>query len=112
MSKRTTIRLVPLLQEELSSLAEEMDVSYNQLVNYALARFVESQKGLSTLEERARRGSKTSFLSVLNKADRHQRRKSSDESNPIEEDRIPPGYTRKALIAWLEKEKRRSSTAS
>ena len=112
MSKRTTIRLVPLLQQELSSLAEEMDVSYNQLVNYALARFVESQKGLSILEERARRGSKANFLGVLKKANRHQRRKPSNESNPIEEDRIPPGYTRKALIAWREKEKRRGSAAS
>lgn len=112
MSKRTTIRLVPLLQEELSSLAEEMDVSYNQLVNYALARFVESQKGISTLEERARRGSKSSFLSVMKKADRQQRRKAYDESKPIEDDQIPPGYTRKALIAWLEREKRRGSAAS
>lgn len=58
MSKRTTIRLVPPLQEELASMAEEMGVSYNQLVNYALARFVESQKGISILEERARRGVK------------------------------------------------------
>jgi predicted transcriptional regulator len=36
MAKRTTIRLVPPLQEDLSKLAEEMNVSYNQLVNYAL----------------------------------------------------------------------------
>jgi len=52
MTKRTTIRLVPPLQEELSALAEEMSISYNQLVNYALARFVESQKGIAMLEER------------------------------------------------------------
>jgi predicted transcriptional regulator len=50
MAKRTTIRLVPPLQEDLSKLAKEMHVSYNQLVNYALARFVEAQKGMATLE--------------------------------------------------------------
>ena len=52
MAKRTTIRLVPPLQEDLSKLAEEMKVSYNQLVNYALARFVEAQKGMAALEAR------------------------------------------------------------
>ncbi|MDP6559273.1 MAG: hypothetical protein QF619_03965 [Candidatus Binatia bacterium] len=47
MAKRTTIRPIPPLQEELSHLAKEMGVSYNQLVNYALTRFVEAQKGLA-----------------------------------------------------------------
>jgi len=93
-------------------LAEEMDVSYDQLVNYVLARFVESQKGISALEERARRGSKSRFLSALNDLERHKHRKASDEDKRIEDDEIPSGYSRKALIAWLEKEKRRASAAS
>lgn len=54
MAKRTTIRLVPPLQDALSALSEELGVSYNQLVNYALTRFVESQKNLAVLEARAR----------------------------------------------------------
>jgi hypothetical protein len=33
----------------------------NQLVNYALARFVEAQKGLEIIEERARRYSRSSI---------------------------------------------------
>ncbi len=106
MTKRTTIRLIPPLQDDLSSLAEEMEVSYNQLVNYALTRFVESQKGISVLEKRGRRGSTQAFLKVLGKADR------TSSPNPAKEDRIPSGYNRKALIAWLEREKRRGSTAS
>lgn len=36
-----------------------------QLVNYALTRFVESQKGISALEKRARRGSTPAFLKAL-----------------------------------------------
>ena len=107
MTKRTTIRLVPPLQEELSKLAEEMGVSYNQLVNYALARFVESQKGLSVLEQRARRGSKESFAKTLQKVDEHLRRSGASIALDAE-DELPSGYTRKALIAWLEARKRRS----
>ena len=106
MTKRTTIRLIPPLQEDLSNLAEEMGVSYNQLVNYALTRFVESQKGISVLEKRARRGSKRAFLKVLEKADR------TNSADPAKEDRAPSGYNREALIAWLEREKRRGTTAS
>ena len=109
MTKRTTIRLIPPWQDELSALAEEMGISYNQLVNYALARFVESQKGLATLEERARRGSKRGFVNALKKADRKRRK---DNAEPADEDRIPSGYTREAIIAWLEREKRRGSQAS
>lgn len=97
------------MQDELQALAEEMGISYNQLVNYALARFVESQKGLATLEERARRGSKRAFANALKKAD-HKRGKKQDE--PVDEDRIPSGYTREAIIAWLEREKQRRSHAS
>lgn len=109
MTKRTTIRLVPPLQEELSALAEEMGVSYNQLVNYALARFVESQKGIATLEQRARRGTTREFNRALKKVDQ-KRRKSAPETP--DEDRIPSGYTRKAMIAWLQRQKERSSQAS
>ena len=104
MTKRTTIRLIPPLQEDLSTLAEEMGVSYNQLVNYALTRFVESQKGISVLEKRARRGSTGAFLKVLEKVDR------ANSSEAAKQDRIPSGYNREALIAWLEREKRRGST--
>ena len=109
MTKRTTIRLVPPLQDELSALAEEMDVSYNQLVNYALARFVESQKGIAVLDERARRGTKRGFANALKKADGKGRER---EAEPVDEDRIPSGYTRKAILAWLEREKQRGSQAS
>ena len=92
MAKRTTIRLVPPLQEDLSKLAEEMNVSYNQLVNYALARFVEAQKSLAVLEERARRGSRAAFLRALKKADRQRR-------EPDAEDALPAEYSRQMLIA-------------
>lgn len=109
MSKRTTVRLVPPLQEELSSLAEEMGVSYNQLVNYALARFVESQKGIATLEERAGRGRKHGFENALKKADR---KREASASEPAKQDRVPRGYAREAIIAWLEREKQRGSAAS
>lgn len=109
MTKRTTIRLVPPLQEELSALAEEMGVSYNQLVNYALARFVESQRGLANLEERARRGTKRDFVNALKKADRKARK---GKPEPADEDRIPSSYTREAIIAWLERQKERGSQAS
>ena len=97
MAKRTTIRLVPPLQEDLSKLAEEMRVSYNQLVNYALARFVEAQKDLEVLEERARRGSRSGFLRALQKADRKKQ-------EPEADDALPTGYSRQALIAKLKKE--------
>ena len=97
MAKRTTIRLVPPLQEDLSKLAEEMQVSYNQLVNYALARFVEAQGGLSVLEEKARRGSRSAFLRVLKKADRKMR-------EPEKEDILPTGYSRQTLRSRLKKE--------
>jgi len=96
MAKRTTVRLVPPLQEDLSKLAEELNVSYNQLVNYALARFVEAQKGLVMLEERARRGSRAAFLRALKKVDRQQR-------EPDTEDALPAGYSRQRLIARLER---------
>lgn len=96
MAKRTTIRLVPPLQEDLSKLAEEMHVSYNQLVNYALARFVEAQKGMAALEARARRGSRAAFLSALKKADRKKH-------EPEREDALPSDYSRQALIARLKK---------
>lgn len=109
MTKRTTIRLVPPLQEELSALAAEMGVSYNQLVNYALARFVESQRGLAKLEERARRGTKRDFVNALKKADRKARKGSTELPD---EDRIPASYTREAIIAWLERQKQRGSQAS
>ena len=109
MTKRTTIRLMPPLQDELSALAEDMDVSYNQLVNYALARFVESQKGIAMLEERARRDSKPDFANALKKADRKARK---SKAEPTDEDRIPSGYSRKVILAWLEREKQRDSQAS
>ena len=96
MAKRTTIRLVPLLQEDLSKLAEEMHVSYNQLVNYALARFVEAQKGMATLEVRAKQGSRAAFLRALKKADRKKR-------DPEGEDIHPVDYSRQALIERLKK---------
>jgi predicted transcriptional regulator len=98
MSKRTTIRLVPTLQKDLSELAEEMGVSYNQLVNYALARFAEAQKGLAIIEERARRGSKAGFQRVLKKAQKRDKK-------PEKEDTLPSNYSRKAFLARLEKMK-------
>ena len=110
MTKRTTIRLVPPLQEELSKLAEEMGVSYNQLVNYALARFVESQKGLSIIEQRARRGSKEAFSKTLQKVDEHLREGGASIALDAE-DELPAGYTRKALLAWLKARKRRNEDA-
>jgi len=91
MAKRTTIRLVPPLQEDLSKLAEDMNVSYNQLVNYALTRFVEAQKGLAVLEERARRGSRATFLQALKKADRQRK-------EPDAQDALPADYSRQMLI--------------
>jgi predicted transcriptional regulator len=97
MAKRTTIRLVPSLQEDLSKLAEEMQVSYNQLVNYALARFVEAQQGWPLLEERARRGSRAAFLRALKRADRKKR-------EPEPEDTLPPGYKRQTMIARLKRD--------
>lgn len=96
MAKRTTIRPIPPLQEELSQLAKEMGVSYNQLVNYALTRFVEAQKWLAVLEERSRRASRPAFLRVLKKADRKKR-------EPVAEDVLPIGYSRQALIARLKR---------
>ena len=87
MSKRTTIRLITPLQEELKELAVEMGVSYNQLLNYALTQFVESQKGLALMEARGRRGSRRAFLRVLRKADRQR-------GAAAPEDRLPPGYNR------------------
>lgn len=98
MSKRTTIRLVPSLQKDLSELAEEIGVSYNQLVNYALARFVEAQRGLAIIEVRAQRGSKSKFRRVLKKAGKR-------DQPPVEEDQIPSRYSRKAFLARLEKMK-------
>ena len=98
MSKRTTIRLIPTLQKDLSALAEEMGVSYNQLVNYALARFVEAQKGLAIIEERAQRGTNTKFQRVLKKAGKR-------DQKPEEKDRLPSNYSRKAFLARLEKMK-------
>lgn len=109
MPKRTTIRLVPPLQEELSELAEELGISYNQLVNYALARFVESQRGIATLEERARRGAEGAFSKALKKADRKARK---SQVEPVDDDRIPSRYSREAMIAWLERQKERGSQAS
>ena len=106
MTKRTTIRLIPPLQEDLSTLAEEMGVSYNQLVNYALTRFIESQKGVSVLEKRARRGSTRAFLKVLEKADR------TNSRNPAKENRIPSGYNRKALRRLARKGKAAGIDAS
>lgn len=94
MAKRTTIRLVPSLQEDLSKLAEQMEVSYNQLVNYALTRFVEAQKGVAMLEERARRGSRAAFFRALKRADQKKRA-------PEAEDTLPAGYSRQRLIAKL-----------
>jgi hypothetical protein len=75
-----------------------MGVSYNQLVNYALARFVEAQKGLEIIEERSRRGSKEGFRRVLEKA-----RKS--DKKPEKEDTLPSDYSRKAFLARLDKMK-------
>jgi predicted transcriptional regulator len=98
MSKRTTIRLVPSLQKDLSELAEEMGVSYNQLVNYALARFVEAQRGLAIIEERIQRGSKTNFHRVLKKAGKK-------DQKPQEADELPSRYSRKAFLARLDKMK-------
>ena len=98
MSKRTTIRLVPTLQEDLSELAEEMGISYKQLVNYALARFMEAQKGLEVIEERARRASKIGFQRVLKKAQKRDKK-------PEKEDALPGDYSRKAFLARLEKMK-------
>ena len=95
MAKRTTIRPIPALQEELSQLAQEMGVSYNQLVIYALTRFVEAQKGLAILEERVRRGSRPVFLRALKKADRKK-------LEPAEDDVLPKGYQRRALLAQLQ----------
>ena len=78
----------------MSKLAEEMKVSYNQLVNYALARFVEAQKGMAALEARARQGSRTAFLRALKKADRKKH-------EPEGADVLPVGYARQALIERL-----------
>ena len=96
MAKRTTMRLVPPLQEDLSKLAEEMNVSCNQLVNYALARFVEAPKGMAVLEVRAKRGSRAAFLGALKKAERKKH-------EPEGEDVLPVGYSRQALIERLKK---------
>lgn len=94
MAKRTTIRLIPTLQADLTKLANDMGVSYNQLVNYALTRFVEAQKGLSVLEDRAQRGSRSAFRRALRKVDQKRLR-------PEPQDTLPPGYTRQAAITKL-----------
>jgi hypothetical protein len=102
MAQRTTIRLVPPLQQELVTLAGEMGISYNQLVNYALARFVEAQKGLAVLEERAQRGHRSTFLRALTKADRTKR-------EPDAADRLSAGYSRQAFIAKLQQKESRAT---
>jgi hypothetical protein len=75
-----------------------MGVSYNQLVNCALARFVEAQKGYPVIEERARRGSDAAFRRVLKKAPKKDKK-------PENEDRLPADYSRKAFLARLDKMK-------
>ncbi|MGH9426327.1 MAG: hypothetical protein ACRD2L_08495 [Terriglobia bacterium] len=102
MAKRTTVRLVPPLQAQLIALAKEIGGSYNQLVNYALARFVEAQQGVAVLEERARRGSRPGFLNVLAKADRRKR-------EPETGDVLPASYRRQALKTKLRQEKNRAA---
>jgi antitoxin component of RelBE/YafQ-DinJ toxin-antitoxin module len=102
MAKRTTIRLVPPLQESLAQLAAELGVSYNQLINYALTRFIASQEGLAVLETRARRGSRSAFLRALKKADRKKR-------EPRADDTLPADYSRQALIARLKRDQQRAT---
>jgi len=48
-------------------------------------------------------------VNALKKADRKRRK---EDAELVDEDRIPSGYRREAIIAWLERNKERSSEAS
>ena len=105
MSKRTTIRLIPPLQDALRALSAEMGVSYNQLVNYALTRFVDTQQVLARLQDRASRGSSTAFRRVLRKADRRS-------VPPSAEDRLPAGYDPAKARQHLKRARTRSNRSA
>jgi hypothetical protein len=102
MSKRTTIRLIPPLQDALRELAAAMGVSYNQLVNYALTRFVETERILAKLQERASRGTSRDLRRALRKADRRS-------VPPDDEDRLPEGYDPARARQHLRRARSRSS---
>jgi predicted transcriptional regulator len=83
MKQHSTIRLYPDLHDSLMRIAKHKGVSYNSLVNYALARFVTAEDAKQLMAERAKRGDQAKFFAVLAKADR-------SPSPPGENDELPP----------------------
>ncbi len=62
-----SLRLPESLHQKVREMAEKEGVSINQLITTALAEKLSAQMTVEYLEERARRGERTSFDRVLGK---------------------------------------------
>jgi hypothetical protein len=74
-----SLRLPESLHATARTLAEQEDISLNQLITLALAEKVSALMTEEHLKERARRGSKKKFQRVLNKV---------PDVEPADEDRL------------------------
>jgi hypothetical protein len=74
-----SLRLPESLHATARTLADQEDISLNQLITLALAEKVSALMTEEYLKERARRGSKTKFRRVLKKV---------PDVEPVEEDRV------------------------
>lgn len=68
MSNVMSLRVPKSLYEQVKELAKDEGVSLNQFVMLALAEKVATLQTIDYLEQRAARGSRGKFLSVLAKA--------------------------------------------
>jgi hypothetical protein len=82
----------------LEQIATKRGLSLNQLINYALVRFVSFEEAFQMLEERARHARPGAMRKVLHKT-------TALKLSPLHpEDRIPTNFDRRALEKRIARE--------
>lgn len=98
--KKTTVRLNDQICTVLEQIAKKRGLSLNQLINYALVRFVSFEEAFQMLEERARQARGGAMRKVLRKT-------AARELSPLHpEDRVPTNFDRRALEKRIARETR------
>jgi hypothetical protein len=96
--KKTTVRLHEHIHDVLARMAEQQGVSLNQLINYALVRFVSFEEAYAMLEDRAQHARPGAIKQVL-------KHTASQEGAPLyPADRIPPGFDRRVFEQRIARE--------
>jgi hypothetical protein len=96
--KKTTVRLNDQVYSVLEHTAAKRELSLNQLINYALVRFVSFEEAFQMLEERAQQARPGAMRKVFRKTAAH-------DLPPLHpEDHRPMSFNRRALDKRIARE--------